>query len=55
MPHEIRESHENYKTMVSNVRRRFHGTHCSSICGFYVGVSRIHNRQDRDMSACQQF
>lgn len=43
MPREIRERHENYKTMVPNIRRRFHGTYCSSICSFYVGVSRIHS------------
>ncbi|CAN0060000.1 unnamed protein product, partial [Pylaiella littoralis] len=39
MPREIRKTHEEYKTMVPNIRRRFHGTHCSSICSFYVGGS----------------
>ncbi|CBN75142.1 conserved unknown protein [Ectocarpus siliculosus] len=39
VPREVRERHEDYKTMVPNVRRRFHGTFSSRICRFYVGGS----------------
>eukprot|EP00752_Nemacystus_decipiens_P006919 g6213.t1 len=36
---QIRDRHEDYKTMVPNVRRRFHGTSSSRACRFYVGGS----------------
>ena len=53
MPREVRERHEDYKTMVPNIRRRFHGTYCSPECSFYVGVSNAHSGQDKPPSTYQ--
>ncbi|CAM9262023.1 unnamed protein product [Scytosiphon promiscuus] len=39
VPHEIHQGHEEYKKMVPNVRRRFHGTSSTTSCRFYLGGS----------------
>ena len=41
MDSQVRWRHEDYKTMVPNVRRKFHGTFSSAQCRFYVGVRNV--------------
>lgn len=38
VPVDIREMTKGYHEVVSNVRRRFHGTSCSDACNFFVDL-----------------
>ncbi|CAN0075917.1 unnamed protein product, partial [Sphacelaria rigidula] len=38
VPADIREKTKTYKALVGNVRRRFHGTSCSSACNFFFDL-----------------